>query len=357
MNLEDGDVDHQGDGVFLSGQVELGSRGCLLVLADGMGGMNAGEVASALAVSSISNYFSTQMPVGKEYGDEEAFAFIEHSVLYADECIKTQAAKNPDQSGLGTTIVILWLLGGKAYVAWCGDSRIYRYNTFSGELERLSHDHSLVQFWMDSGQLTEEEAFRHPQSNIIMRSLGDAPEPVELEMLKAPLSLHHGDVFLLCSDGLCGVLRDREIVQVLHEASGKYPPAEIDKWNDMLWQAAEDARWTDNVTSMLCFVQDGEGAECASFPEPAEDVAEPEPSHPEGHRAKNPATVTPTGTAPMKKAAGKRRMSILLVVLLVLAALAVAGLLFLKWRGATPKTGAPDRAASAAIMQVTTNSI
>ena len=338
MNLLDEKVDHQGDGVFLSKSVSLGDRGSLLILADGMGGMNAGEVASAIAVSSTSNYFSTQMLDKESLDDEEIFDFIRHAVIYADECIKSEAAKNPECSGLGTTIVILWIINDKAYIGWCGDSRIYLYNTDSKELDRLSHDHSLVQFWVDSGQLTESEAFRHPQSNIIMRSLGDSPEMVDFETLKAPLTLHSGDVFLICSDGLCGMLRDNEIETVLNTASEKFPPTELDKWNDMLWEAAENAGWTDNVTSILCHVQKQEEA-----------VAPREKT--------NAATVTPSSTSPLKKAKNKKGRATIIAVIIILL-LAIAGTIgFLYWKNKDMKSTVMENATVKILQQVTNKNV
>lgn len=338
INLLDDKVDHQGDGVFLSKCTELGKYGSLLILADGMGGMNAGEVASAVAVSSTSNYFTTQMPEGGLPDDEAVFEFLKQAVTYSDECIKAEGAKNPDSSGLGTTIVVLWLLDGKAYIGWCGDSRIYRYNTVSKEVERLSHDHSLVQFWVDSGQLTEEEAFRHPQSNIIMRSLSDSPDSVDFETLKTPLTLHSGDVFLICSDGLCGVLRDTEIESLLNKAAATFPPAELDKWNDLLWEGAENARWSDNVTSILCHVSDEE-EDTNKAPQSVEEAEEAN-DEPETDKEANPATVTPSGTAPLKKAIRrKRRIVILVIALVLLTALAIAALRYLNNR-THPASGA-----------------
>lgn len=310
VDLQDEKVNHTGDGVFLSSSVALGDMGSLLILADGMGGMNAGEVASAIAVSSTSNYFTTQIE-GKEFADDDDyFAFINHAVTYADECIKAEAAKNPECSGLGTTIVVLWLIHDKAYIGWCGDSRIYRYNTESKELDRLSHDHSLVQYWVDCGEITVEEAFNHPQNNIIMRSLGDSPDTVDFEMLKAPLNIHSGDLFLLCSDGLCGKLRDNEIEDILNVASAKFPPEEIDKWNDMLWEATENAGWSDNVTSVLCYVQKEEM---------------------KVEKSNTPATVTPSGVKPIQqKAKSKKRLFILLAAVLVLVVAILTTGFFLK---------------------------
>lgn len=334
MDLLNEKVNHQGDGVFLSKSVSLDDKGTLLILADGMGGMNAGEVASAIAVSSTSNYFSTQMPDKESLNDEDIFEFLNHAVIYADECIKSEAAKNPECSGLGTTIVVLWIVDEKAYIGWCGDSRIYRYNTYSKELERLSHDHSLVQFWVDNGQLSEEEAFRHPQSNIIMRSLGDTPDTVEFETLKAPLTLHSGDVFLICSDGLHGMLRDSDIESLLNTAVEKFPPTEIDKWNDILWQAAKNEGWTDNVSSILCYVQGTEP--------PTEEKA-------------NPANVTPVNATPPRKTTHRKGYVaiILAVILLLLAAAGTVGYLY--WKNNYKKPTVTGNATQAYLMPITSN--
>ncbi len=264
-DLSQSDSIYSGDGnpPYLSGMMDLGERGCLLVVADGMGGMNAGEVASRTAVESVSNFFSTQLENISGKTDEELLRKIEEAIQYADMSIKFDAEQNPEHSGMGTTIAILWLLRGNAYVGWCGDSRIYRFNTFTGKLERLTHDHSLVQMLVDEGDITEADAFNHPKSNIIMRSLGDSAEKVKPETRKKAIPLHNGDVFLLCSDGLHGAIPDKpltgkqpkklSIESILVHASEVFAPSQLDKWNDLLWEAAEE-RWHDNVTSILCHV-------------------------------------------------------------------------------------------------------
>ena len=277
-------VSHKGDtpSAYLSETIELGSKGCLLVVADGMGGMNAGEVASLIAVEAVSNFFDAQLKndlAGEQ--DEDIFRMIKESVVYANENIIFDAEKNPDHSGMGTTIAILWLLNGKAYVGWCGDSRIYRFNTITRKLERLTHDHSLVQLLVDEGDISEAEAFDHPKNNIIMRSLGDTVEKVKPETLKEAVPLCNGDVFLLCSDGLYGALPDNprdsklpvdvNIETILNTASEEYGPNQLDKWNNLLWEKAKE-RWHDNVTSILCHVSN-----CGREPEPVR-VFEPKQS-------------------------------------------------------------------------------
>lgn len=154
---------------FAAGEeLTLGDKGTLLVVCDGMGGMNAGEVASAIAVKTVKEAFAA------EHISKEALAnpekFIVQAIQAADAAIKAEGKRNPETEGMGSTIVLAWLLRGKAYIGWCGDSRAYRYNPAS-RLERLSHDHSYVQELVDAGSITEELAFFHPNNNIITRSL------------------------------------------------------------------------------------------------------------------------------------------------------------------------------------------
>lgn len=263
-NLSQSEVQYTGDGTpYLSQEIELDKAGCLLVVADGMGGMNAGEVASRIAVEAVSNFFDTQLDGVSEKPDDEIFQMIHDAIVYADENIKFDAAENPDHGGMGTTIAILWLLNEKAYVGWCGDSRIYCYNTITRKLRRLTHDHSWVQLMVDEGDISEKDAFDHPKSNIIMRSLGDSEGEVKPETLKEPVRLRTGDVFLLCSDGLCGALpdnpgesklpKDVNIVSVLNTAAKSFPPKQLDRWNNLLWEKGEPL-CHDNVTSILCHV-------------------------------------------------------------------------------------------------------
>lgn len=265
-NLSQPEIQHIGDGSpYLSEEIDLDEAGCLLVVADGMGGMNAGEVASRIAVEAVSKFFGTQLDGISEKSDEDIFRMIEEAIVYADENIKFDAEQNPDHSGMGTTIAILWLLNEKAYVGWCGDSRIYCYNTITRKLKRLTHDHSLVQLLVDEGDITEAEAFDHPKNNIIMRSLGDTVEKVKPETLKTARHLRTGDLFLLCSDGLYGALpdnprdsklpKDVNIENVLTVAAKNFPPKQLDRWNNLLWDKAEDL-CHDNVTSILCYVND-----------------------------------------------------------------------------------------------------
>jgi hypothetical protein len=150
---------------------------------------------------------------------------------------------------MGSTIVLAWIIGQSAFIGWCGDSRAYCYHPVNG-LKRLSHDHSYVQELVDSGKLSEELAFDHPDSNIITRSLGDTRSAAKPEVKE--YSLHDGDIIMLCSDGLCGVLRDQEIEAVMNENS-----ISMEACRDALWDAARNAGWHDNVTIGLCRILSG----------------------------------------------------------------------------------------------------
>ena len=253
-NVASGVVDHIGDGTYLSHQTDLGEMGCLLVVADGMGGMNAGEVASQMAVESVRKFFSKDKLDEMSMHDETQISrLIWDAIVYADACIKSAAVTDSGKSGMGTTIVVLWILGRKAYIGWCGDSRIYRFNKQSKILTQLSKDHSYVQMLVDQHQITEEEAFDHPDSKVLLKSLGDAFEGVTPELLR-PLNLTEDDVFMMCSDGLCGVLRNNEIRSIMTRASVEYPIKKLNGWHELLWDHARQAGWHDNVTTLLCHI-------------------------------------------------------------------------------------------------------
>ena len=234
-------------GFTVDQKIKLGDKGSLLVVCDGMGGMNAGEVASAIAVKTIKEYFVSEKITNDVLANPQQYLY--DSILAADAAIKEHSKIHPDTEGMGSTIVIAWLLGQKLYLGWCGDSRCYRFNPSLG-LERLSRDHSYVQELVDAGKLTEELAFDHPNNNIITRSLGDprgAAQPDTKEY-----DLYNDDIILLCSDGLCGTLRDYEIAEQirLHQTS-------MQECRDALWHADEMAGWTDNVTIALAQIISG----------------------------------------------------------------------------------------------------
>lgn len=222
----------------------LGDKGALLLVCDGMGGMNAGEVASKIAVDTVKQRFvETTLANEVLKSDESCCDFIRRVIQEADANIKKESKADEAKSGMGSTIVLAWLLDKKVYVGWCGDSRAYKYNPQRG-LIQLSHDHSYVQELVDSGQLSPELAFDHPNNNIITRSLGDPRGAVKPDV--KCYSLEENDVLMLCSDGLCGVLRDHEIDHLIASNMNSMVSC-----RDALWEAARAAGWHDNVTIAL----------------------------------------------------------------------------------------------------------
>lgn len=236
-------------GFFGDKEITLGKQGALIVVCDGMGGMNAGEVASEVAVKTIKEQFACENLKTVITSSAAIKKHIEKSIVNADATIKKESKADPQKAGMGSTIVLAWLINDKVYIGWCGDSRAYRYNPIDG-LIQLSKDHSYVQELVDAGKLDKELAFDHPHSNIITRSLGDPNNAAKPDVEE--FEIRNGDIFMLCSDGLSGVLRDNEIETVIKNNSQT-----MTECRDALWETSKNVGWNDNVTIGLCQVVDG----------------------------------------------------------------------------------------------------
>ncbi len=279
----DADLSDEEQGKFVTDEPEqLSDAGCLMVIADGMGGMNAGEIASKIAVDTVKELFAPgRLPADAVATAKSREHYMEQVVVAADTAIKTEARKNPEYEGMGSTIVMVWLCDGQASVTWCGDSRAYLFREPEG-IRQVSKDHSYVQSLVDDGKITEAVAFDHPYGNIITRSLGDPEKKARADSKTIPVC--KGDILLVCSDGLNGVLRDRKT----YDDKGNLFPGEnledliranrssMATCREALWRAAESAEWYDNVTAILCEILEGEEtvshaglAEQDSCPEPA----------------------------------------------------------------------------------------
>jgi protein phosphatase len=184
----------------------LFTRSALFVVADGMGGAQAGEVASKTAAES----FDRELPSGPP---EQV---LRETIEAANRAIHERARNDPDLAGMGTTITAAIVVPEAEEVAigHVGDSRAYRLR--GGKLERLTRDHSLVEEMRRKGQLTDAQAADHPQRSIITRALGPEPE-VEVDLQTVPAQ--PGDVFLICSDGLTTMLGDEQIGRLLARAT------------------------------------------------------------------------------------------------------------------------------------------
>lgn len=220
------------------GYLPLGKQGSLLVVADGMGGVNAGEVAAAVAISSISKTFSSKAVEEAAGDDAKTRALLSQTVKDADKAINQHMVEHPDTAGMGTTVVICWIMPDKAYTAWCGDSRCYLYNDKG--LKPLTKDHSYVQELIDRGEITEEEAFTHPDNNVITRGLGDFDTMVTPDI--SVTDVKAGDMFLLCSDGLCGYCSNEMISKVVTDSKG-----DVNDCAAQLQQMALDVPGDDNI--------------------------------------------------------------------------------------------------------------
>jgi|HubBroStandDraft_6_1064221.scaffolds.fasta_scaffold207199_2 serine/threonine protein phosphatase PrpC len=180
----------------------LATRGRLTIVADGMGGHSAGEVASGIAVEVISRAYYE--------GNDDAGSALRRSFIEANRAIHDAAAKDETLNGMGTTGTALVLRNGSALAAHVGDSRLYLIR--NSQIYLMTEDHSAVMEMVKQGLLSLEEARHHPEKNVILRALGSHPE-VEVTVWQQPFPLKTGDRFLLCSDGLYDLVEDDEILR------------------------------------------------------------------------------------------------------------------------------------------------
>lgn len=182
-------------------------NGELFVVCDGMGGHVGGATASKIAVEQIIEYFKAQ-----HYPN--VYQALNDALCRANRMILDTAAANPSLKGMGTTACIVLVFGNDAYIAHVGDSRIYLYEEQKRRLFRITKDHSLVQALVDQGQLDDRRAEHHPQKNVIMKALG-TKDVVVPEVYGSPVKPTEGDMFLICSDGLSGMIDDNCIEAIL----------------------------------------------------------------------------------------------------------------------------------------------
>lgn len=211
----------------------------MLVVADGMGGAAAGDLASAIAVEQLSK-IDAEHPVG-----EDMLASLGTAISDSSDLINELVAADPSLDGMGSTACVLMFDGENLALANIGDSRAYRFR--SGELTRLSRDHSWVQSLIDEGKLTEAEALEHPHRSLILKVINGQPQHTpDLEML----DVQAGDRLLLCSDGLCGLVTDDVIAARI---SGERQDV-----MDAMIRVAHLEGGLDNITIIIADVVEGE---------------------------------------------------------------------------------------------------
>lgn len=222
----------------ISWDIELG----LIMLADGMGGHNAGEIASEMAVTAIRDaLLDVLTPEMLDTNMIKCDEALREAVIYANEEIHEQANRRIECAGMGTTVVITLFHDDKVTYAHVGDSRIYRFR--HGETKQLTQDHSLVQEMIDNGYLSQEEAMISSSRNLITRALGIAPE-VEVDVKTELLDID--DIFLLCSDGLSDLLSDQDMTRILTEQRDNLGEAA-----QTLVDLANERGGTDNISVIL----------------------------------------------------------------------------------------------------------
>jgi serine/threonine protein phosphatase PrpC len=224
----------------------------LFVLADGLGGYNAGEVASAMAVSSLltrlSAEFSAATVEGHSFDPDQA---LDAALLKVNADIYAAALNSAAFEGMATTVVVAWLLGDRLWVAHTGDSRLYRLR--DGELAQVTRDHSFSQELLDAGMVSEDEARLLPAKNLVTRALGAG---AEIEPEVHDYDLRAGDLMLLCSDGLTEMVHDGEIERVLQSTL-----PDITEAARRLVVMANEAGGRDNISVVLVRVHPPAGAD------------------------------------------------------------------------------------------------
>jgi PPM family protein phosphatase len=221
----------------------------LLAVCDGMGGHAAGDVASSVALGRLVSLD------GESHGGD-ALALLERTLRAANAELQRRVAEDPALRGMGTTTTALVLHGQRIALAHIGDSRCYRLR--DGELTRLTHDHTFVQTLVDEGRITEEEAERHPQRSVITRVLtGDPDDEPDLSVRETRV----GDRYLICSDGLTGVVSDATLAEVLAEQDDPGNAA------DRLLDLALRGGGADNITCVVAHVVDPSHDPASTVPE------------------------------------------------------------------------------------------
>lgn len=239
------------------GQFEQQGLGSVLIVADGMGGEESGEIASEIAKQSISAYIIENF-TDPDFQFSQIIEILKNSLLFAHDQIVSYVKKHSESFGMGTTALVSLIFRDHLFVAWVGDSRMYRYgingritshNYFEGNLEILTNDHSVVWGEVLRGNMTPEEARVAPQSNIITQSLGDVFKSPAPDSHIYPV--YQNDIILMCSDGLNGMLSDLEINKVF--ASND----DLKTLSSIFIEGANANGGHDNITLILCKIVKG----------------------------------------------------------------------------------------------------
>ncbi|MDO4619907.1 MAG: Stp1/IreP family PP2C-type Ser/Thr phosphatase [Lachnospiraceae bacterium] len=219
------------DSLFASDN-PVGNLPNLYIVADGMGGHNAGDFASRYAVNTVKAFI-------EESSEKNPIKLIDEAIKLANRGILKEAAEHEEMYGMGTTIVVTTIMDGYAYTANVGDSRLY---IFDEELKQITKDHSLVEEMVRLGEITEEEAKTHPDRNIITRAVG-AQDEINIDYFDYQLSPNAS--ILMCSDGLSNMVDDPEIARILSSSEG------VEEKAKLLVDTANENGGKDNIAVLI----------------------------------------------------------------------------------------------------------
>jgi serine/threonine protein phosphatase PrpC len=292
----------------------------LFAVADGMGGAQAGEIASKLAAAALED-----TDAGALSGEDRVMSLIQE----ANRRVYERSNEDPNASGMGTTITVALVEETGVTIGHVGDSRAYRYR--DGSIEQITEDHALVNELMKSGKLSPEEAETHPQRSVITRALGTDPD---VDVDSFIVEAHAGDVFLLCSDGLTTMVDDDDILGVLEKFHD-----DLDRATKSLVSAANRGGGEDNITVVAFAISDdGETVQMPTvddedtmenvIPPPSVDTMVVPPDQVEHVFVQpgSPEAEAVTRREPISPAARARLVLVMLALLSVAAALLVWGL-------------------------------
>ena len=314
-------------GLSITGQVRQANEdscgfatvpnGELFVVCDGMGGHVGGATASRIAVEQIIQHFKA-----KRYPN--IYQALHDALCRANIQIIGAANVEPSLKGMGTTACIVLVDGNDAYIAHVGDSRIYLYEDQKKRLFRITKDHSFVQSLVDMGQLDDRDAEHHPRKNVIMKALG-TKEELKPEVFMSPVQPAKGDMFLICSDGLSGMVDDDGIEAILSSDQSIEQ-----KVLDLVTNANVPGKGLDNITAQVIKVVESPYP-LSNHPDHNPNWRKEAYSTPTHNVANNP---TPQQATPPKKKKTKVLLAILIpaVVLMLLIGGGVAAY-FIWWHG------------------------
>ena len=206
------------------------------VVADGVGGNNAGEIASRTAVQGVAEYV-TEISIDGCETDEEICSYFLDCITDVNDQVYRLGHEHEENRGMATTLVLAYLRGDKAYIMNVGDSRAYLLR--NNELQQITEDHTYVNELVRSGVITKEEAETHSQRNVITRAIGAEPF-VKTDFYRT--SIEEGDILMLCSDGLYGEVEDSRMVEILNENES------MSQICNLLVDAAIECGGRDNIT-------------------------------------------------------------------------------------------------------------